>query len=48
MKRILFFLIGLFVLQVGSAQYWQQAVDYTMEITLDTETALYNGTQKLV
>ena len=48
MKRILFFLIGLFVLQVGSAQYWQQAVDYTMEVTLDTETALYNGTQKLV
>lgn len=48
MKRILFFLIGLFVLQVGSSQYWQQAVDYTMEVTLDTETALYNGTQKLV
>ena len=48
MKRILFFLIGLFVLQVGSAQYWQQAVDYTMAVTLDTETALYNGTQKLV
>jgi len=48
MKRILFFLIGLFVLQVGSAQYWQQAVDYNMEVTLDTETALYNGTQKLV
>ena len=48
MKRILFFLIGLFVLQVGSAQYWQQAVDYTMEVALDTETALYNGTQKLV
>ena len=48
MKRILFFLIGLFVLHVGSAQYWQQAVDYTMEVALDTETALYNGTQKLV
>jgi hypothetical protein len=25
-----------------------KAVDYTMEVTLDTETALYNGTQKLV
>ena len=48
MKRILFFLISLFVLKVGSAQYWQQAVDYTMEVTLDTETALYNGIQKLV
>ena len=48
MKRILFFLIGLFVLHVGSAQYWQQAVDYTMAVALDTETALYNGTQKLV
>ena len=48
MKRIFYFLFGLFVIQVGSAQYWQQAVDYTMEVSLDTETALYNGTQKLV
>lgn len=30
------------------AQYWQQAVDYTMEVTLDTETANYSGTQSLV
>ena len=30
------------------AQYWQQAVDYTMEVSLDTETANYSGTQSLV
>ena len=30
------------------AQYWQQAVDYTMEVELDAETANYAGTQKLV
>ena len=30
------------------AQYWQQAVDYTMEVELDTETAQYKGNQKLI
>jgi len=35
-------------LSVARAQYWQQKVDYTMEVTLDTETARYNGTQKLI
>ena len=29
-------------------QYWQQAVDYTMEVELDTETAQYKGNQKLI
>jgi hypothetical protein len=48
MKRNFSFLISLLIFQVGSAQYWQQAVDYTMEVSLDTDTALYNGTQKIV
>ena len=48
MKRIFPFLINLLIFQIGSAQYWQQAVDYTIDVNLDTETALYGGTQKLV
>ncbi|MDG1911442.1 MAG: M1 family metallopeptidase [Flavobacteriaceae bacterium] len=48
MKRNFSFLISLLIFQIGSAQYWQQAVDYTMEVSLDTDTALYEGTQKLV
>ncbi|MDA7797422.1 M1 family metallopeptidase [Flavobacteriaceae bacterium] len=30
------------------AQFWQQAVDYTIEVELDTETAQYKGNQKLI
>ncbi|MBL6870566.1 MAG: M1 family metallopeptidase [Flavobacteriaceae bacterium] len=33
---------------LSNAQYWQQAVDYTMEVSLDAETANYTGTQSLV
>lgn len=33
---------------LSNAQYWQQAVDYTMEVSLDAETANYSGTQSLV
>ena len=29
----------------SNAQYWQQAADYTMEVSLDTETANYSGVQ---
>jgi len=32
----------------SNAQYWQQAADYTMEVSLDTETANYSGVQTLV
>ena len=46
------FLLIPFVIILGiydaNAQYWQQAVDYTMSVALDTETANYSGTQKLV
>src|SRR6056300_1414162 len=31
----------------SNAQYWQQAADYTMEVSLDTETANYSGVQTL-
>ena len=29
-------------------QYWQQAVDYTIEVEMDHETAQYNGTETVV
>ena len=48
MKIHLLTLAILSSLSVARAQYWQQKVDYTMEVTLDTETARYNGTQKLI
>jgi hypothetical protein len=35
-------------LGIAHAQYWQQKVDYTMEVALDAETSRYSGTQKLV
>ena len=47
MKNILFALTLLSTSFV-SAQYWQQAVDYTIEVVLDHETARYNGTQTVV
>ena len=31
-----------------SAQYWQQAVDYTIEVALDHETAQYKGNQTVI
>ena len=47
MKNILFALTLLSTCFV-SAQYWQQAVDYTIEVALDHETARYKGTQTVV
>ena len=41
----LFFLLS-FNLCLG--QYWQQEVDYTMEVALDAETARFKGSQKLI
>jgi hypothetical protein len=31
-----------------NGQYWQQAVDYKMSVSLDAETARYKGSQKLI
>ena len=44
-----FFLMGLLGLQAqGNHTYWQQHVDYTMEVAMDVDTYRYTGTQKLV
>ncbi|TFG75006.1 MAG: M1 family peptidase, partial [Flavobacteriales bacterium] len=38
--------------KIGHAQnnacYWQQHVDYTMEVSIDVDNFRYSGTQKLV
>ncbi len=50
MKLVLKSLFILFVLNVSaqnSAGYWQQKVDYKMEIDLDVETHQYKGKQEL-
>ena len=45
-----FFILGnvFCVAQSSNTGYWQQHVDYTMEIVMDVETYKYSGTQKLV
>ena len=48
MKTLLLTLLLIFSLNFSMAQYWQQAVDYTMEVSLDAETARYKGSQKLI
>jgi hypothetical protein len=48
MKQFVFFFLGLIVFQSGQSQYWQQAADYTMEVALDHESAIYRGVQKIV
>ncbi len=47
MKKLLFTL-ALFTTSLLSAQYWQQAVDYTIEVELNPETAQYEGKEKVV
>ena len=43
-----FFALTLLSTSFVSAQYWQQAVDYTIEVELDHETAQYKGIQTVV
>ncbi|MCK7589481.1 M1 family metallopeptidase [Subsaxibacter sp. CAU 1640] len=45
-----FFILGnvICVAQSSNTGYWQQHVDYTMDIVMDVETYKYSGTQKLV
>ena len=49
MKKLI--LLALFVSTLGFAQntsYWQQHVDYTMEVDMNVENFQYTGTQQLV
>tara|TARA_R110002051_G_scaffold159564_2_gene231042 strand:- start:635 stop:2482 length:1848 start_codon:yes stop_codon:yes gene_type:complete len=49
-KRVLSLLVLLTgIAAMGqSTSYWQQHVDYTMDVTMDVKTNQYTGTQKLV
>ena len=47
MKKI-FFVLTLLSANFISAQYWQQTVDYTIDVALDHETAQYKGAQTVV
>lgn len=45
----LFFLLGsLIAFAQGNTSYWQQHVDYTMEVEMNVENYRYSGIQKLV
>ncbi|WP_435623991.1 M1 family metallopeptidase [Flagellimonas sp.] len=53
MKRALFYFLGVFsgiasLLGQSHPGYWQQEVDYSMEVDMDVKTYQYTGTQKLV
>jgi len=52
MKKTTHLILLLISCTVLSAQnnysYWQQHVDYTMEVSVDVKTSSYNGTQQLV
>ena len=48
MKQFVFFFLGFIMFQSTKGQYWQQAVEYTMEVALDHESATYSGVQKIV
>ena len=48
MKQFVFFFLGLIMFQSTKGQYWQQAVEYTMEVALDHKSATYSGVQKIV
>ena len=46
---ILFFFMGLAPLESqNNFEYWQQHVDYTMDVKMDVNTFNYGGSQKLI
>lgn len=47
MKKVAFLFLGLWVYNCAWC-YWQQKVEYTMEIDMDTENHQFDGYQKLV
>ncbi len=47
-KIVLGLVFGINLLVAQNTSYWQQHVEYTMDISMDVETYQYTGTQKLV
>lgn len=48
MKNLFFILVGAAVFAQPNPGYWQQHVDYKMNVEIDVETFRYSGTQELV
>lgn len=48
LSSLLISILALTTLQAQNRSYWQQEVDYTMEIDVDTENHQYSGKQTLV
>jgi len=47
-SSFLLFIVLLFVVQLKAQNYWQQAVDYTMNIDMDAESNQFEGEQTLI
>lgn len=49
-KTLLLFLLSIstYVIAQNNTSYWQQKVDYTMDVDIDVKTYKYTGNQKLV
>jgi len=45
---IVFFVWAVFIYAQSNPSYWQQHVDYTMDVDIDVKNYQYNGTQNLV
>ena len=48
MKLFIFFLVSLVAFAQPQSGYWQQHVDYTMDVSIDVKRFRYTGTQDLV
>lgn len=48
MRLLLASLLVIFTLSINAQNYWQQRVDYTMDITMNDELHQFDGKQKLV
>jgi hypothetical protein len=50
MKKIYYYpsLLLILVLVAQSSSYWQQQVDYKMDVVMDVKNYQYKGTQELV
>ena len=48
MRALLLLLISAVAFGQPQPGYWQQHVDYTMEVNIDVKTFRYSGTQELV
>ena len=46
--RLLLIFLGFLISAPAFGQYWQQAVDYTIEVDMNHETAQYKGTETVI